>query len=39
MHIPQFVAGDHGLFGDHESKDIQTILIVACDTTSCSCLV
>ena len=24
MLIPQFVAGEHGLFGGHESEDIQT---------------
>ena len=24
---PQFVAGEHGLFGGHESKDIQTIFL------------
>ena len=24
---PQFVAGEHGLFGGHESQDIQTILL------------
>ena len=25
---PQLVAGEHGLFGDHESEDIQTILFI-----------
>ena len=25
MLIPQFVAGEHGLFGGHKSKDIRTI--------------
>ena len=25
MLIPQFVAGEHGLFGGHESEDIRTI--------------
>ena len=26
MLIPQFVAGEHRLFGGHESEDIRTIL-------------
>ena len=26
-HNPQFVAGKHSLFGDHESEDILTILL------------
>ena len=26
MLIPQFIAGEHGLFGDHESEDIRSIL-------------
>ena len=25
---PHFVAGEHGLFGDHESEDIWTISLV-----------
>ena len=25
---PHFVAGEHGLFGAHESEDIRTILII-----------
>ena len=25
--IPQFVAGEHGLFGGHKSEDIRTFLI------------
>ena len=27
MLIPQFVAGEHGLFGGHESEDIPTIFL------------
>ena len=26
MLLPQFVAGEHGLFGGHESENIRTIL-------------
>ena len=25
---PHFVAGEHGLFGAHESEDIRTILVI-----------
>ena len=25
---PQFVAGEHGLFGDHKSEDIQTFFLI-----------
>ena len=27
MLLPQFVAGEHGLFGGHESEDISTIFL------------
>ena len=27
MLLPQFVAGEHGLFGGHESEDIRTIAL------------
>ena len=30
--ILQLVAGEHGLFGAHESEDIQTILYNICST-------
>ena len=27
--IPQFVAGEHGLFGGHKSEDIRTFLVLS----------